>query len=45
MSEDSQHIPLPVIKKRSSIRKKKLGKGSKIFDLKHFKDKIMSDLL
>lgn len=36
---------LPTMKKRASSRKKKIGKANKFFDLKNFKDKIMSDLL
>ncbi len=45
MSEGDKQINLPIMKKRSSTRKKKIGKSNKFFDLKNFKDKIMNDLL
>jgi len=44
--DDSQpRVILPALKKRTSSRKKKIGKTNKFFDLKIFKDKIMNDLL
>jgi len=46
MSDDEGPNNSPIIKKRSSVRKRKIGKNTtKNFDLKNFKDKIMSDLL
>jgi len=44
LNSSSTFNNLPILKKRSSTRKKKIGKSNKFFDLKIFKDKIMNDL-